>query len=91
LQYGYAVAQREALIIEAGTERFRFYYDMEVSEVPGCTPEEAIRTFFEGETSAWDGARARFETLTETHGIYWARHAHDGSVIIISCFRRGDE
>jgi len=49
------------------------------------------RTFFEGSTSPWDEAHHRYETVTETHGIYWTRHGHDQSVIIISCFKRGDE
>jgi hypothetical protein len=90
------VPRREALIIEAGGERFRFYYDLEHLEVlhimlrHGTVPEEAIRTFFEGGTR-WDEARARFETLTDRHGIYWTRHPHDQSVIIISCFQREEE
>ena len=50
-----------------------------------------MRTFFEGTTSPWNKARDRYETVTETHGIYWTRHAHDQSVVIISCFKRGDE
>ena len=88
---------REALIIEAGGERFRFYYDLEVPEVlhvtlrHGTMPEDAIRAFFEGETSAWDETRARFETVAETHRLYWTRHAHDRSVIVISCFEREEE
>ncbi len=83
---------REALIIEAGGERFRFYYDLEVPEVlhitlrHGTTPEDAIRTFFDGEEDSWDEARQRFGSATETHGLYWTRHAHDDSVVVISCF-----
>jgi hypothetical protein len=88
---------REALIIEAGGERFRLYFDLEVPEVlhitlrHGTTSEDAIRTFMEGEASQWDEARQRFESVTETHGRYWARHPHDGSVIVISCFEREEE
>ena len=91
------MAQRQALIIEANGERFRFYYDPEHPEVlhialrHSTTPEDAIRTFLEGETESWDKPHMRFETVTETHGIYWTRHPHDQSVIIVSCFRRGDE
>jgi hypothetical protein len=97
LQYNRIVARRQALIVEANGERFRFYYDAGHPEVlhitlrHGTTVEDAIRTFFEGETGAWDEERLRFETLTESHGIYWTRHALDRSVIIISCFKRGDE
>ena len=36
-------------------------------------------------------AHQRYETVTETHGIYWTRNGHYQSVIIISCFKRGDE
>jgi hypothetical protein len=90
------VAQRQALIIAANGERFRFYYDvahpgvLHITIQHGTMPEEAIRTFFAGETGLWDEARSRFETLTETHGLYWTRHAHDQSVIVISCFKRGE-
>ncbi len=91
------MAQREALIIEANGELFRFYYDLEHHQVlhitlqHGTMPADAIRTFFAGTTGPWDDGHARFETLTESHAIYWTRHSHDQSVIIISCFRRGDE
>jgi hypothetical protein len=89
--------RRVALIIQAGGERFRSYYDQERPDLlhitlqHGTTPEDAIRTFFEGETSILDEAHARFETLAETHGLYWTRHGHDQSVIVISGFKRGDE
>jgi hypothetical protein len=89
--------RRAALIIEAGGERFRFYFDLEVPEVlhitlrHGTTPGDAVRTFFEGEAGPWDDARARSETVTETHGLYWTRHPHDGSVLVISCFEREDK
>jgi hypothetical protein len=88
---------REALIIEAGGERFRFYYDIEVPEVlhitlrHGTTPEDAISAFLEGEQRSWDEARQRFETVSETHRLYWTRHVHDQSVIVISCFEQDAE
>jgi hypothetical protein len=91
------VGRREALIIEAGGEKFRFYYDREIPEVlhitlqHGTTPQDAIRVFFEGEARPWDEEHARFETVTGTHGLYWTRHAHDQSIVVISCFRRGEE
>lgn len=97
MQYNDSVSRREALIIEAGGQRFRFYYDLEHPEVlhmtlrHGTVPEDAIRTFLEGETRPWDEARSRFETVTESHGIYWTRHPHDQSVIVISCFQREEE
>ena len=97
MQYTRYMGNREALIIEAGGERFRFYYDLEYPEMlhitlrHGTDPAVAIQIFFEGEAHPWDEGRSRFETLTETHGLYWTRHAHDQSVIVISCFAREEE
>ena len=91
------MAAREALIIEAAGELFRFYYDAEAPQVlhialrHGTTPRDAIRAFLEGESGPWVEARQRFETASETHGLYWTRHAHDRSVIVISCFERERE
>ena len=88
---------REALIGEARGELFRFYYDLEAPEVlhitprHGATPQDAIRAFVEGASGSWNQARQRFETMSETHGLYWTRHAHDRSVIVISCFERETE
>jgi hypothetical protein len=88
--------RREALIIESGGERFRFYYDTVVTETlhitrrHGTTVEEAVTVFFDGQTS-WNDELRRFETFTETFGLYWARHPTDQSVIVISCFPLGDE
>jgi hypothetical protein len=85
------------LIVEALGVRFRFYYDLRLPELlhitlqHGTTPEDAVVTFFEGTASTWDERRSRFETRTDTHVLYWTRHTYDGSVIVISCFRRGDE
>lgn len=92
MQYNPHMERREALIIEAGGERFRFYYDEAHPEVlhvtlrHGVVPEDAIRAFFEGRPGRWDEVRSRFETVTDTHVLYWTRHAHDQSVIVISCF-----
>jgi hypothetical protein len=91
------VARRQALIVEAHGERFRFYYDLQdpgvlhITRQHGTTPEDAIRTFFSGVAEPWDEAHLRFATYTVTHGLFWTRHAHDQSVIVISCFNRGDE
>jgi hypothetical protein len=52
---------------------------------------DAIRTFFAGAAEPWDEVRLRFATYTETHGPFWTRHARDQSVIVIGCFKRGDE
>ena len=87
--------RRIALILEEDGERFRFYYDDDTGLLHvvarGATTIDAIRTFFEGQLIGWQAERKRSLTITATHGIYWARHAYDGSVIIISCFERGGE
>jgi hypothetical protein len=54
----------------------------------GVVPEDAIETFFEGKERVWNEERARFETSSESHILYWARHPQDDSVIVISCFRK---
>ncbi|HLF76949.1 MAG TPA: hypothetical protein VJB57_05605 [Dehalococcoidia bacterium] len=88
------MTRRRALIIEARGERFRFYYDepnvLHITRVHGTTPEDAIRTYLDGQTEGWDEDRMRFVTFTETYGLYWTRHSHDGSIIVISCFQLGD-
>lgn len=92
LHYNRPMPVREALIIEAGGERFRFYYDMEAPDVlhithrHGTTPAEAIRTFFADDLRPWNDRRQRYESASATHGLYWTRHPHDGSVIVITCF-----
>ena len=91
------MARRQALVIDANGERFRFYYDLEHPEAlhitvrHNTTPEDAIRMFFTGDAPLEDAVHSRMVTLTQTHGLYWTRHAHDQSVIVISCFGRGDE
>lgn len=55
----------------------------------GTGPEDAISTFFEGETN-WNETRKRSETFTETHGLYWAWRARDTAALVISCFRRNE-
>ena len=97
MQYTHLVAPREAFVVDAGGERFRFYYDLQdpdvlhITKQHGTMPEDAIRAFFSGHSSPWDEARKRFQTYTGTHGLFWTRHSHDNSVIVISCFRLGDE
>jgi hypothetical protein len=76
-----------------GGETFRFYYDdgdiLHITLRHGTTVRDAIRTFFDGAQSEWDAVHLRYESVTETHGMYWTRHVHDGSIIVISCWERG--
>ena len=82
--------------LEANGEVFYFLYDrdqpdeLHIAVRHRTEPLEAIETFFDGETS-WNEQRKRFETMTATHGIYWVRVPEDQGVLIISCFRTGDE
>jgi len=50
------------------------------------TPEDAIETFLAA-APAWNGDRRRFETCSETHGLfrYWLEQG--AVVMVISCFR----
>ncbi len=64
---------------------------LHITRQHATTPEDAVRTFFVGVAGPWDEVRKRFLTATETHGVFWTRHAHDQSVIVISCFIRGDD
>ncbi|TAK24115.1 MAG: hypothetical protein EPO26_06800 [Chloroflexota bacterium] len=91
------MTRRLALIIEAESETFRFYYDgdnpseLHITRRHGTTPEDAIGTFLRGSVEPWDSSRMRFASWTETHVLFWTRHAHDRSVIVISYVRRTDE
>ena len=55
----------------------------------GTTAEDAITTFFAGET-VWDETHKRFETFSDTHGLYWFWWEEPRRVGVISCFRRED-
>ncbi|TAK36668.1 MAG: hypothetical protein EPO21_02020 [Chloroflexota bacterium] len=49
-------------------------------------PEEAIETFFAAEPS-WDEKHRRFETYSDTHGIFWNWIEPGRVVMIITCFK----
>jgi hypothetical protein len=49
--------------------------------------DDALDTFFEGETT-WNPERRRFETYTETHGLFWFWLREGAVVMVISCFSR---
>ena len=50
------------------------------------TPEDAITTFFTGETT-WNKKNKRYETKTKTHTVYWLWIDEENKkVLIITCF-----
>ena len=52
------------------------------------TPAEAIRTFFAAKPR-WNKVYQRFETRTETHGLYWFwLNEAEQKVMVVSCFRQ---
>lgn len=54
-----------------------------------CSPEDAINVFFETEEDEWDPEFRRFESFTDTHGLYWFWMDEEKTVVmIISCFKR---
>ena len=76
--------RREFRLVEAGGERFRFYYEDETEVLHitvrhGTTDEDAVAAFFDATSTEWNEANRRFESVSETHRLYWARHGLDGS------------
>ena len=77
--------------VEADSLRFIFKYDDDAPDLLHIyarhlnTIEEAIETFFDGETR-WNAEHSRFETFTETHGLFWFWIERDSVVMVISCF-----
>ncbi len=52
-------------------------------------PKDAIRVWNEGTEETENLVFSRFETYTETHGIYWLwLDTEKTKVLIISCFKR---
>jgi len=51
------------------------------------TPQEAIETYFDANKTTWNDQFKRFETFSDTHGIYWFWLEKDSKILIISCFR----
>jgi hypothetical protein len=67
--------------------------NLHVNYRPGITPEIAIDTFFEG-VHVWNPENQRYQTYTETYGVYWAWLYDDAAasnVLVISCFPLEDE
>ncbi|MBS1992168.1 MAG: hypothetical protein JSS83_16715 [Cyanobacteria bacterium SZAS LIN-3] len=73
--------------------RFVFKFDDEFPDLLHIwvrhtkTVEDAIEVWFEG-SETWNAERERFETKTETTGIYWFWLEENRVIMIISCFDR---
>lgn len=51
---------------------------------------DAINTFFAARTTVWNDLHSRFESFTETHGLYWFwRDEQERVVMVITCFKVG--
>lgn len=78
-------------------EGFEFFFKYE-NDPPGMLhiyarglfePEDAIEVWFEGTEEIENIENDRFETYTETRGIYWFWLNDDQTkIMIISCFQR---
>jgi len=53
----------------------------------------AVATFFDG-AHLWSSEHNRYQTYTDTHGLYWTwlyDDAPSSNVLVISCFPLEDE
>jgi len=77
--------------VEEGALRFVFKYDDDAPDLLHIfarhltSVDDALDTFFLGET-IWNAERQRFETYSETHGLFWFWIEENRVVMIISCF-----
>lgn len=81
---------------EEGGIRFVFKYDEDAPELLHIyarhltSVEDAVDTFFDGTTETWNAARSRFETYSNTHGLFWFWIEEERVVMVVSCFRLGE-
>jgi hypothetical protein len=56
------------------------------------SPDDAIATFFDHtQETTWNQRHQRFETYSQTHGLYWFWREMGRVVMVISCFRLPEE
>jgi hypothetical protein len=73
--------------------RFVFKYDDDAPEILHIfarhltSIDDALDTFFEGTSEPWNAERRRFETYSETHGLFWFWIEEERVVMVVSCFR----
>lgn len=81
--------------VEESGIRFVFKYDDDAPDLLHIyarhltTIDDALDTFFDGSGEVWNEERRRFETYSETHGLFWFWLEEEHVVMVISCFRLG--
>ena len=81
--------------VEEDGIRFVFKYDDDAPDLLHIyarhltSVDDVLDTFFEGQQESWNEERSRFETYSESHGLFWFWLETDRAVMVISCFRLG--
>ena len=82
--------------VEEGGIRFVFRYDYDAPELLHIfarhltSIDDALDTFFDGTTEVWNERHTRFETYSQTHGLFWFWIEEGRVVMVVSCFRIGE-
>lgn len=87
------MARRQYEVVECEDKTFFFAYDKDDPELLHIYVrhlmeiDDALDVFFEGK-SKWNARHKRFETYTETHGLFWFwLNESERKVMIITCFK----
>jgi hypothetical protein len=78
--------------VEENGIEFLFKYDDDAPELLHIYArhvtdiDDALDTFFGGQTT-WNAQFERFETFTQTHGLFWFWLEEKKRVMVISCFK----
>lgn len=85
--------QNKFKIVKAQGHTFIFKYDPDDPEILHIyarhltTIADALDVFFHASFTTWNAQHRRFESSTETHGLYWLwKDEAKKVVVIISCF-----
>jgi hypothetical protein len=83
---------RKYKTVEEHGHRFVFAYDDDAPDLLHIyvrhltSVDDALDTFFNGQTKR-NEEQQRFETFTDTHGLFWFWIEPEKVVMVISCFR----
>lgn len=78
--------------VEENGIQFVFKYDDDARELLHIyarhltSIDDALDTFF-GTRAKWNNDQKRFESYTETHGLFWFWLEENKTVMVISCFK----